>query len=284
MADQEIHHISDTAMWIAAYRAQETERADAVFKDPFARKLAGPRGFKILETTPRTERMAFAMVARTSAIDRLINIAVQKKIDTVINLGAGLDTRPYRMNIPSTLRWIEVDFANTIRYKSELLQNEIPRCNLIRMASDLSNEGERKILFESLGKETKKAVVITEGVVAYLTDEQAKKLSRDLYDAPSFLYWILDYSQGKFRHNKYRKQLDKRMVNAPLQFTEAQPIEFFGRQGWKVEENIFMLDEADRIGRKLPMKFPESLPMLLFPRKIREVANKTYGYVMFGRV
>jgi methyltransferase (TIGR00027 family) len=282
-ADQEIHHISDTAMWIAAYRAQETERPDAVFRDPLAKKLAGSRGFKILETTPHTERMAFAMVARTSAIDRLVNSAVHKNIDTIINLGAGLDTRPYRIDLPLTLNWVEVDFPNMIRYKNELLQNEKPRCRLTRIASDLSDAGERKTLFESLGKDTKKALVMTEGVVAYLTNEQAEKLSADLYQVHSFFYWIMDYSQGKFRHNRYRRQLDKRMVNAPLQFSEGKPIEFFGRQGWTVEQNIFMLDEADRIGRKLPLKFPESLPMLLFPRKIREMANRTYGYAMFRR-
>jgi methyltransferase (TIGR00027 family) len=283
MPDQEIHHVSDTAMWIAAYRAQETEREDAVFKDPLARRLAGARGFKIVETTPRSERMAFAMVARTSAIDRLVTSAVQKNIETVVNLGAGLDTRPYRMKIPSTLHWIEVDFAKMIQYKNEMLQNERPLCRLTRIASDLANDTERKTLFESLGSNTAKALVITEGVISYLTNEDAAKLAKDLHDTPSFSYWITDYSQGKFRHNNYRKQLDKRMVNAPLQFSEAQPIEFFGRQGWKVEENIFMLDEADRVGRKLPLKFPESLPMLLFPRKVREMANKTYGYVMFGK-
>jgi len=32
-----IRHISDTALWVAVYRAEESERADAVFRDPSAR-------------------------------------------------------------------------------------------------------------------------------------------------------------------------------------------------------------------------------------------------------
>jgi O-methyltransferase involved in polyketide biosynthesis len=36
-----IEHISDTARWVAFYRAMETERPDAIFRDPFARQLAG---------------------------------------------------------------------------------------------------------------------------------------------------------------------------------------------------------------------------------------------------
>jgi len=84
----EIHHVSDTAMWIAAYRAQESERPDAVFRDPLARKLAGDRGFRMVETTPNTSAMAFAMVARTTAIDSLVLRALEKGVDTVVNLGA----------------------------------------------------------------------------------------------------------------------------------------------------------------------------------------------------
>lgn len=48
--------------------------------------------------------MAFAMTLRTVAIDRLVQMAIARGVDTVINLGAGLDTRPYRMELPPTLR------------------------------------------------------------------------------------------------------------------------------------------------------------------------------------
>jgi O-methyltransferase involved in polyketide biosynthesis len=36
--DPLIRHISDTARWAAVYRAQENERRDALFRDPFARR------------------------------------------------------------------------------------------------------------------------------------------------------------------------------------------------------------------------------------------------------
>jgi O-methyltransferase involved in polyketide biosynthesis len=42
-----VRDISDTALWVAYYRAQETDRPDALFHDPFARALAGERGQKI---------------------------------------------------------------------------------------------------------------------------------------------------------------------------------------------------------------------------------------------
>src|SRR5690349_11544278 len=116
MEKEIIGHVSDTALWIAAYRAQESERQDAVFKDHLARKLAGERGKSIVANMPYADRMAFAMIVRTSAIDRLVHMAIERGVDTVINLGTGLDTRPYRMKLPSDLQWVEVDFPHLITY------------------------------------------------------------------------------------------------------------------------------------------------------------------------
>jgi methyltransferase (TIGR00027 family) len=281
---EDIQHVSDTALWIAAYRARESERPDATFKDPLARKLAGPRGFSMVETTPNTDAMAFAMVARTTGIDRLVRYAILRGIDTVINLGAGLDTRPYRMELPPTLQWVEVDFSTTIDYKNEVLKNDVPACRLQRVASDLSHDGERQTLLAQLGEKTKKALIITEGVIAYLTSKQAEKLSYDLYAVPTFQYWIMDYRQGELRNNEYIKKLNKeKLARTPLQFNEPHPLQFFGRDGWRVEENIMMLDEAERIGRRMPLKFPWTLFVALFPRKMKELGNKTFGYVMFTR-
>lgn len=283
MEDKLINNVSDTALWIAGYRAQETERRDAAFKDPFARKLAGEAGKQMVETTPHTEQMAFAMVTRTTAIDRLVQLAVLRGVDTVINLGAGLDTRPYRMELPKQLMWIEVDFPHVIEYKSKLLSNDQPACKLERISADLSQNAERKKIFETLGARTNKALIITEGVVAYLTNQQASELSKDLFSIPTFQYWIQDYNQGGFRNNKFTRDLKKKLARTPLQFSEKYPLPFFGRDGWRVEENIYILDEADRIGRKLPLKFPLSLFKVLFPKKVRQLGNRTYGYVMFTR-
>jgi len=48
-----VNHVSDTALWVAMYRAMETDRPDAVFRDPLARKLAGPRGGRFSAPSPR---------------------------------------------------------------------------------------------------------------------------------------------------------------------------------------------------------------------------------------
>ena len=47
-----VRNISDTARWAAVFRARETERPDAMFRDPYAEGLAGTigdRGYSVAE-------------------------------------------------------------------------------------------------------------------------------------------------------------------------------------------------------------------------------------------
>ncbi len=93
-----LRNISDTAHWVAVYRALESERPDALFRDPFARRLAGERGARISEGVAFANRNAWSFVARTMLFDRFISDAVANGADMVVNLAAGLDARPYRLD------------------------------------------------------------------------------------------------------------------------------------------------------------------------------------------
>jgi O-methyltransferase involved in polyketide biosynthesis len=48
MAEPLIQNVSDTAFTVAVYRAMESERPDALFHDPLARKLTGEHGQRIV--------------------------------------------------------------------------------------------------------------------------------------------------------------------------------------------------------------------------------------------
>src|ERR1700733_5461977 len=132
-----ISNISDTARWIAAYRAIESARPDALFDDPLADRLggqrpqgtlvAGQRGHDIVAAAPR---IRWALVARTKLIDDIVASAVRDGCDRVLNLAAGLDTRPYRLNLPTDLTWIEADLPALLAEKEQLLAGQTPRCQL----------------------------------------------------------------------------------------------------------------------------------------------------------
>src|SRR5690348_12219191 len=114
----QIENISDTARWVAVYRAMETARPDAIFRDPYAARLAGQKGEAIVDNMKRGRGMAWAMIVRTAVFDEMIVDRIKNGgVDTVLNLAAGLDARAWRMRLPQTVRWIDVDLPEILEYK-----------------------------------------------------------------------------------------------------------------------------------------------------------------------
>jgi O-methyltransferase involved in polyketide biosynthesis len=60
---EQIQRVSDTALMVAACRALETARADGLVRDPFAERLAGPRGDAILHAITGWQLMCFGIGA-----------------------------------------------------------------------------------------------------------------------------------------------------------------------------------------------------------------------------
>jgi methyltransferase (TIGR00027 family) len=279
-----IEHVSDTALWVAAYRAQETERSDALFRDPWAAQLVGDRGRKIARVMAAPEIMALAMAVRTVAIDRLLEEALARGADLVLNLGAGLDTRPYRMALPESVTWVEIDFPEMIRHKEEVLASDRPRCPVLRYGVDLSDDSARAQVLREVSAKSKKIVVLTEGVIPYLTREQAERLALDLRQLPSFLYWIQDYQRGGWRSFATFSMARKLRQKSPFLFDVRDPFQFFEGLGWKALQDIHLLDEAERIGRPLhQMMAPWTWPLKWMPARLREFWNRRFGYAMLER-
>lgn len=258
-----IRNISDTALWVAVYRARETERADALFRDPFARRLAGQRGEEIARSLEFAERNAWTYLARTLSIDRIVTAQVKDGADMVINLAAGLDARPYRMELPPSLKWIEVDLPAMIDYKEVILREEKPRCSLQRIRLDLSNVAARRELFRELGAQAKKALLITEGLLIYLGREEVLALGHDLAAQPSFADWIVELvSPGLLK--MVQKKLDAlQQAGSPLKFGPSEGPDFFNACGWKPVEVYSLLKTAARVKRlpwwgRLAALLPES--------------------------
>ena len=114
-------------------------------------RLAGERAERIVASLPKGKTMSWPMVVRTVVLDELIQKAVQRDgVDTVLNLAAGLDTRPYRLPLPRELRWIEVDFPDMIAYKQEQLAGVKPVCTLEQVGLDLTETARRQANLHSL--------------------------------------------------------------------------------------------------------------------------------------
>ena len=259
-----IRNISDTALWAAVYRARETERQDALFRDPYARRLADVRGEQIAASLPFSDRATWAWVTRTYLFDQFIAEQVQQGVDMVINLAAGLDARPYRMTLPPSLRWIEVDLPEILTYKEEILRQEKPVCALERVRLDLSDASARRVLFEQLGRKARRALIVAEGLIIYFTAEEVGSLAQDLAAPSSFERWALDLaSPGLLRMLQKNMGPQLSQAGASLKFGPKEGPEFFVRYGWKPADVRSPLKTAARFkrlsfGMRLLAMLPES--------------------------
>lgn len=256
-----LRNISDTARWVAYFRAQESKRPDALFHDPFAERLAGPRGFEIANTLPEGNKHEWAWVARTYLFDKFIAQVVSEGADMVINLAAGLDARPYRMDLPSSLQWVEVDFAEINSYKQEILGDESPKCHLERFSVDLTEAAARQRLFSDLNGRATKIAVASEGLLIYFTPEQVASLAVDLAAGANYQSWIIDLaSPGQLRlmQRSTGKQLSE--AGAAFKFGPAEGPGFFLPHGWKsLDVRGFLKTAADlnRAPKELLALLPE---------------------------
>lgn len=248
-----IENISDTARWVAVYRAMETERSDAIFRDPFAARLAGKRGEEIVDTLKDGRRMAWAMIVRTAVFDELILDRIRNGgIDTVLNLAAGLDARAWRMPLPSTLRWIDVDLPGILDYKLETLNGETPVCNYEAVRVDLTDGAKRRALISQISANSSRVLVVTEGLLIYLTAEQVGEVAHDLHAASNFAWWIIDIANPrllKVMQRSWGKSVKE--GNAPFQFAPAESTKFFEPFGWKESSFRPSMEEAQRLDREM---------------------------------
>jgi methyltransferase (TIGR00027 family) len=245
-----IRHISDTALWVAVYRARESERIDAVFRDPYASKLAGDRGMQMAAAMPFAERHAWSYVARTWLVDQVIERELLRGADMVINLAAGLDARPYRMRLPASLRWVEVDLPETLSYKREVLAAVTPNCKVERVALDLRDNAGRGVLFQRLGSEAKRVIVLSEGLLVYFSDQEVSQLARNLATQPTFRVWVTDLASPallKMLQKTIGSPLDR--AGSPLKFAPREGPDFFVACGWKTAETRSILHTAAKLKR-----------------------------------
>jgi methyltransferase (TIGR00027 family) len=247
-----LEDVSDTARWVAYFRALESEKPNAIVRDPFARRLAGDRGRAMAEGLPKLS-LEWVIPVRAKVYDELILEAVGSgRIDAVLNLAAGLDTRPYRLELPASLVWIEADLPAIIDFKEEELASERPRCKLERAALDLSDSTSRDALLLRLHADGLRVLVVTEGLLAYLDEASVRSLAQALYASPAVAGWVLEAAMPQVLAQA-RRAWGKTLApaGAEMKFAPASGLDFFAPFGWRPRITLSLLEEAHRLGREM---------------------------------
>ena len=281
-AEPLIRNLSDTALLAAVYRARETERPDALFRDPFARRLAGKRGDQIADSIAFSNRNAWAWVARTYLFDQFIAEQCGQGVDMVVNLAAGVDTRPYRMALPAALQWIEVDLPGILSYKEEILASEKPVCTLERVRVDLSDATARRELFAQLGRRAAKSLILAEGLIAYFSADQVRAVAEDLAAPPAFQRWIVDLmSPGLLRLMQKNMNPSLSGSGSSLKFGPKEGPDFFVPYGWKPVDVRSPLKTAARLKR---LSFGMRILSLLPQSNGRQGSRPWSGICLFAKL
>lgn len=266
-----LQSVSDTALLVAHHRAMESARPDALFNDPFAQRLSGERGEQIARKLLWGRRTAWSTVTRTVLIDEIVLRLASQSVDTVLNLAAGLDARPYRLDLPPSLHWVEMDFPAVTSAKDQLLADDTPRCRLERVGIDLSDAAERRRALAEHAGRAEKALVISEGLLVYLRAETVAELARDLHQQPGIRYWLFDLMSPVIL-KRVQKWWGKQMkaANAEMQFAPAEGTKFFELLGWRETEFHDLFLSSMRLNRTMPLAWLLKLQMKLLPKRTQK--------------
>lgn len=280
-----IENVSDTARWVAVYRAMESDRPDAIFHDPYARKLAGDRGEAIVDEMKRGRQMAWPMIVRTAIFDDIIMRKVRAgEVDTVVNLACGLDARAWRLPLNPELRWYDVDLPGILNYKTETLAGIPTNCRYEAITMDLTDAARRQALFASLGAQSRRALVVAEGLIVYLTTDQVAGLATDLHAAPSFQWWLIDIASPRLLQMMNKMWGGNVQAgNAPFLFAPPEGTAFFDRYGWHEAEFRSTGEEAMRLKRGMRMLWMWATIARFMPKRKQEEHRRFSGSVLLER-
>lgn len=275
-----IRNVSDTALWVAIYRAIESERPDALFRDPYARRLGGARGQAIIEAMPRGRAMAWPLIVRVAVMDEIVQRCVAAGARTVLNLAAGLDARAYRLDVPADLLWLHVDMPDMVEYFRTQMAAETPRCRVEFIAADLRDAQRRHDVFVRAAAAEGPLLVITEGLLIYLESDDVAALAQGLHDVARARWWLSDLAAPallRFVASNWGRAV--RQGNAPFRFAPREGTAFFARHGWREAEFRSTWDEAWRLNRKPALAWLWRVLGTLQPRK-REAGRRMSSIVL----
>jgi len=238
---------SSTGYGPAMMRAMENLLPEdkRLFEDPYSEKFLSPfwKFWVILARSPKilnflirmreklTPGIIGGLMCRTCYIDDVLNNAIKEGVGTVVNLGAGMDTRAFRISGIENIQYFELDFPELQKVKRSYIDKKIGELpsNVSLVPIDFNSQ--------DLGEELKKAgytlssktLFIWEGVTQYISKEAVDNTIKYVAQAHTGSKVVFTYVLKSFINGSYipdgLNSLYKTMLNKknPLWFCGFDP-------------------------------------------------------------
>lgn len=271
--------VATTSLYTAMLRARESARPDRLFSDPFADALAGPRGNEVLawmEARAPGVSEGQAVPIRTKFYDDTLEwILAQSGIDQLVFLAAGLDTRAFRLPLPSELTLFELDRSEVLDLKAKTLgqRNAVPRCRRVPIPADLTRDWPKALQDGGFDRQ-RPAIWFVEGLLYYLSDTQVHHLLYTLSQWAVPGSWLLaDIVGQSFLTSPHMAGFLSMMAanGSPWQFGTDDPEGLMTAHGWQPNVTQYGADGANYGRWTLPVTDREETDS---PRGYLVVANR----------
>ncbi len=227
--------VAATGLLAAAVRAEESLRAEPLFTDPFAERLAGDDGRRLLaDAVAATGQSPAEIAIRTRFFDEALLDAQRDGASRVVILAAGMDARAYRLPWRDGTTVYEVDQPGVIATKKQRLAGAPARCRRVAVGVDLADDWPKVLRAQGFTSSAKTAWLV-EGLLQYLDAPTVDALFArvDALSGPGdvLLYNVIGQTLLEAPFLRSTRQFMRRL-GAPWTFGTDAPAALVERHGW----------------------------------------------------
>jgi len=176
MQTEEVHFTKEKeTMLVTLYgRALESQSKDPILRDPVAEEAIRRIDYDFRHLKVRWNDI-LAIAARAKMFDLwAAEYLANNPQATVLHLGCGLDSRVYRIDPPAGVQWFDVDYPEAIELRRRLFPE---RAGYHMIGSSVTEAG-----WLDQVPADRPALIVAEGLMYYLTEEDIKALLKRLVD------------------------------------------------------------------------------------------------------
>ena len=270
----------DTGMGVAYVRATGNlyPKEKRLFEDPYSEKLLSPlyKFFIFLQHSPRINDAIVKLkdlgwfFCRFRYIDDVLKDSIEKKeIETVVNLGAGMDCRAYYIPCVENIGYFEVDYPSVVETKKAKMKKILGKLpdHVVYVPVDFEKQSLDTELKKAGYNLTSKTLFISEGVTQYISKEANDSTLKYVAQAAPgskivFSYILKSFIEGKDLKDPTEKSMYKWLVKGFKLFEYGlDPAEM---RDYLSEYNLSLIEDIGSEEVKERYMKPANLDLKLF--------------------